>query len=172
MQIENLLQALSFAARAHQGQLRKDGRTPYAAHPSRVCLIVRQVFGFDDPEILAAAALHDTIEDTTTDYDDILEHFGSNVANWVRAMTKDKRLEEIDREKAYIEQLLQADWQVHIIKLADILDNSIDSKHMDAARKEKANARYQQYLHAFKSSQHRNTIAAIQKLEEVIAALP
>ena len=43
-----LLEAVSFAARAHQGQMRKDGKTPYASHVFRVCLILRHVFGIDD----------------------------------------------------------------------------------------------------------------------------
>lgn len=66
-------EAASFAARAHRHQVRKDGRTPYTAHPFRVCLVVRHVFGHDDPRMLQAALLHDTIEDTTTDYDDLAE---------------------------------------------------------------------------------------------------
>ena len=68
--------AASFAARAHRGQLRKDGATPYAAHPTRVAMTVAFLFGFDDEEILVAALLHDVIEDTTVDYDDLLGHFG------------------------------------------------------------------------------------------------
>ena len=65
-----LLEAASFAARAHQGQYRKDRVTPYVSHPFRVCLVVRDLFGFDDPRMLITALLHDVIEDTTTDYDD------------------------------------------------------------------------------------------------------
>src|SRR6516164_2465453 len=89
-----LLEAISFASRAHQGQLRKDGKTPYASHPCRVAMIVRHLFGIDNPAILTAAVLHDTIEDTTTDFDDLTEHFGAEVAGWVTQLTKDKRLVE------------------------------------------------------------------------------
>src|SRR5436190_19977054 len=94
-----LLEAVSFAGRAHQGQLRKDRRTPYASHPFRVCLVLRHFFGFEEPAILTAALLHDTIEDTTTDYDDVAEHFGPEVAGWVAQLTKDKRLEDGPREE-------------------------------------------------------------------------
>src|SRR5438445_8221087 len=87
-----LLEAVSFAARAHQGQLRKDGRTPYVAHVFRVCLVLRHVFGIDDPRALMAAALHDTVEDTATDFDDLKEKYGADVATWVSALSKDKRL--------------------------------------------------------------------------------
>src|SRR5947209_274805 len=77
-----LLEAASFAARAHAGQLRKDGQTPYVSHVFRVCLVVRHLFGFDDGRMLAAALLHDTIEDTTTDFDDITRIFGTEIAEW------------------------------------------------------------------------------------------
>src|SRR5260370_39562517 len=87
-----LLEAIAFAARAHQGQLRKDGRTPYVSHVYRVCLIVRQIFGVDDVSVLTAAVLHDTVEDTTTDFDDLAKEFGSEVAGWGAALSKDKRL--------------------------------------------------------------------------------
>ena len=92
-----VLDAIAFAARAHHGQLRKDGKTPYASHPFRVCLIVRDIFAIDDPYVLAAAVLHDTIEDTTTDFDDLEKHFGREVAEWVAALSKDKRRHERER---------------------------------------------------------------------------
>ena len=79
-------EASAFSARVHRHQKRNDG-TPYASHPTRVAMTIALVFGFDDPEILAAAFLHDTIEDCDVDYDEILEHFGRNVANYVAAMT-------------------------------------------------------------------------------------
>ena len=62
--------AAKLAAKYHQHQLRKDGATPYICHPIRVALTVRQEFGEDDATLLAAALLHDVIEDTTCDYDD------------------------------------------------------------------------------------------------------
>ena len=71
-----VLRAISFAARAHQGQLRKDRCTPYAAHPLRVMTVLLTVFKVDDPELLATAVLHDCIEDTTTDCDDLERQFG------------------------------------------------------------------------------------------------
>ena len=71
----------------------------------RVALTIACVFGFQDQEILAAALLHDTIEDTDTDYDDILNAFGKNVADYVAAMTKDMRMIEPVREIAYDQQL-------------------------------------------------------------------
>lgn len=128
MSIERYLwqEAAAFAARAHRSQMRKDKATPYFSHPVRVALTIACIFGFDDQEILAAALLHDTIEDTDTDYDDIDNAFGKKVADYVAAMTKDMRLIERKREAAYDEQLAAGPWQGRLIKLADVYDNLLD----------------------------------------------
>src|SRR5262249_15090024 len=89
-----LLEAVSFAGCAHRHQLRKYRQAPYAAHVFRVCLILRRVFGSDDAESLMTAVLHDTVEDTTTDYDDVAEAFGDRIAEGAAALSKDKRLQE------------------------------------------------------------------------------
>jgi guanosine-3',5'-bis(diphosphate) 3'-pyrophosphohydrolase len=145
-----LLEAISFAARAHQGQLRKDGRTPYVSHVFRVSLIVRQVFGVDDFSVLTAAVLHDTIEDTTTDFDDLEKQFGQEIASWVSALSKDKRLPEAEREKAYENQLAQSPWQVKICKLADIYDNLTDAINMPEEKRGRTVRNAQRYLAALK----------------------
>src|SRR5262249_28434644 len=114
-----LLDAIAFAARAHDGQRRQAGRTPYVSHVFRVCLITRHLFGVDDPQVLLAAVLHDTVEDTTTDFDDIEERFGVPVARWVAALSKDKRQQEEARENEYCRILSASPWQVRVCKLAD-----------------------------------------------------
>lgn len=118
--------AVSFAARVHQHQLRLDGRTPYAAHPCRVALAVSAVFGCDDPEALAIACLHDTIEDGTTDYEDLEAEFGGVVADGVAALTKHAALPEERREAVYDEGLERAGWRAKLVKLADVYDNMSD----------------------------------------------
>ncbi len=119
--------AASYAAFKHRHQLRKDGKTPYIAHPFRVCMTIRQVFGCEDPAVLAATLMHDLIEDTTTDYDDIADRFGELVADLVAAMTKNATLPEARREPDYDAQLARADWRARLIKLADAFDNLSDS---------------------------------------------
>jgi guanosine-3',5'-bis(diphosphate) 3'-pyrophosphohydrolase len=141
-----LLSAASFAARAHRHQTRKDGLTPYIAHPFRVCLIVRQVFGIDDPEVLTAALLHDTVEDTTTDCDDLIEHFGPRIADWVGVLSKDKRVPDEQREAAYMEGLANASLPVKLCKLADIFDNLMDSAHLSPIQRTKTVNRSRKYL--------------------------
>ena len=119
-------EAAAFAANAHRYQTRNDKR-PYVSHCFRVAMTVNLVFGFEDAEVLAGALLHDTIEDCDVDYDEVLEAFGRNVADYVAVMTKDMRLEETIREVSYDKQLADGPWQGRLIKLADVFDNFTDS---------------------------------------------
>jgi (p)ppGpp synthase/HD superfamily hydrolase len=146
-----LLEAVSFAARAHRHQVRKDGQTPYVSHVFRVCLIVRHVFGIDDPAALMAGVLHDTVEDTNTDYDDLQEQLGDaagEVPNWVGLLSKDKRLPEKLRERKYRAGLHAACWQVKVCKLADIFDNLLDSKHTKPEQRQRTFRHSRIYLQA------------------------
>ncbi|MBI3410573.1 MAG: HD domain-containing protein [Planctomycetes bacterium] len=163
-----LLEAVSFAGRAHQGQLRKDKETPYACHPFRVCFIVRHVFGFDDPRMLSAALLHDTIEDTTTDFDDLEERFGAEIAGWVACLTKDKSLPEKEREQAYIAKLLEAPWQVQACKLADMFDNLMDLPALPPERRQHSLRRAEQYLAALKTRAAPQLQAPLKLVDELL----
>jgi guanosine-3',5'-bis(diphosphate) 3'-pyrophosphohydrolase len=122
-------QAASYAARQHAGQVRKDRRTPYVAHPFRVAMTLRHVFEHDDEATLAAAVLHDTIEDTTSDYDEIERLFGHEVARLVACMSKNMLLPEAEREAEYDGRLREGDWRARLIKLADAYDNLHDLRH-------------------------------------------
>jgi len=118
--------AAAFASRAHAGQTRKDGATPYVSHCFRVALTLRTVFDCDDEIALAAALLHDAIEDTPADYDDIHGAFGAPVADCVAALTKNMILPEPERERDYDDRLRGADWRARLVKLADGYDNFSD----------------------------------------------
>jgi (p)ppGpp synthase/HD superfamily hydrolase len=132
-------QAAAFAADKHRNQTRYDKR-PYVSHCFRVAMTANLVFGFDDPEVLAGALLHDTIEDCDVDYDELLEAFGRNVADYVAVVTKDMRLEETIREVSYDKQLADGPWQGRLIKLADVYDNFTDAlPRMRAKYIERAN---------------------------------
>ena len=171
-QYGKLLSAASFAARAHQHQLRKDGKTPYAAHPFRVCLIVRHVFGIDDPHVLQAALLHDTIEDTTTDRDDLIEQFGPEVADWVATLSKDKRLPDEQRETAYMDGLANAPLSVKLCKLGDIFDNLLDSKSLSTEQRAKTLKRSRKYLDCLKTNlpvSGQNAVALVERLLAEVA---
>jgi guanosine-3',5'-bis(diphosphate) 3'-pyrophosphohydrolase len=165
-----LLEAASFAARAHQGQLRKDRRTPYVGHVYRVCLVLRQVFSIDDPDVLTVALLHDTIEDTTTDFDDVHDQFGPEVASWVALLTKDKRLQDEPREAAYWQELAGAPWQVKACKLADIYDNLVDSTHLSEEGRRKAIERSHYYLAALDDPEMPEPVRAAHAVVQALVA--
>lgn len=165
--------AIAFSARAHDGQLRKDNKTPYISHPFRVSLVVRNVFEESDERILAAAVLHDTIEDTRTDRDDLIEEFkefgeiGLKIADWVNRLSKDKRLVEKEREEEYAKTLSEGPDEVKIVKLADIYDNSIDSGSLPDDKREKNRERARFYLKAINT----NSSPRIQKFIKIVEEL-
>ena len=171
-----VFEAAAFAAQRHRHQLRKDKETPYVSHVFRVALIVRHVFGIDDPSVLAAAVLHDTVEDTKTDYDDVVERFGPVVAGWVAALTKDMRLPHEEREAEYVATLAQSPWQVKVCKMADVYDNLNDSSHFDAAGRRRTCQKSRTYLDAVAAGLPEKAQAAFalteQKLAAVEAGLP
>lgn len=144
-----VLRAVSFAARHHEGQFRKDARTPYVAHPARVLVVLTGVFGVKDPDVLAAGVLHDTIEDTLADCDDLIEEFGERVAGFVALLTKDKRLPEEERERTYFETLVAAPLEVKLCKLADTYDNLDDSSGLSAEFRTKKLRKARKLLEAF-----------------------
>lgn len=164
-----LLEAISFAALKHQGQLRKDGRTPYFAHPVRVMTIVRDRWGVTDPEVLAAAVLHDTIEDTTTDYDDVLTRFGPRVAQLVALLTKDKRLAEAERETGYHAALAAGPLEAKLCKLADTLDNLIDSHALGEPARKRAVTRARHILELFAPTMPHEWRPALEAVRERLA---
>lgn len=160
--------AVSFAARFHGGQLRKDGRTPYVAHPFRVAMTVRHVFEIEDPVALCAALLHDVIEDTTADYDDIEREFGEAVATAVAALTKDMRLPDDKREPEYDAQISAASWQARAVKLADVYDNLCDC-HTGAMRRSAALKAHRAIECAGQSAELAHAIGKLEALLEETA---
>ena len=114
------------AARAHEGQLRRSGE-PYVSHPVAVAGIVAEL-GLDAPTV-AAALLHDAVEDTGLTLENIVERLGPQVAAVVDGVTKLDRLAFDSKEAqqaATIRKMLIAmasDWRVLLIKLADRLHN-------------------------------------------------
>src|SRR6478736_10318883 len=94
-----LLQALEFAAAKHRDQRRKGrGASPYINHPIQVARALADVGGVTDPEILSAAILHDTVEDTQTTPAELEERFGARIRSLVEEMTDDKSLSQPQRK--------------------------------------------------------------------------
>jgi len=114
--------ALTFAAKAHEGQRRKYTGEFYLTHVMEVCEIVRQHGGTE--EMQAAALLHDTMEDTSVIYLEIKEAFGRDVADMVSALTDDEEGNRATRKRLSRERLSAASAEVQTIKLADLISNS------------------------------------------------
>lgn len=121
-------QAFRFAARAHRDHFRKASDLPYVVHPAAVSMLL-QKSGFDDPEILAAALLHDTVEDTDASIEDVAREFTDRVAQLVSAVTEEKRDDAgrkrswEERKQLHIDHLCKAESDVCAIVLADKLHN-------------------------------------------------
>ncbi len=163
--------AAAFAAFKHRNQIRKDGRTPYISHPFRVAMTLRHVFECDDAAALAAALLHDTIEDTTTDYDDLLERFGVQVADLVAAVTKNAALPKVVREDQYDKQIAAGDWRARLIKLADTYDNLADAMDLPGEHEMVVDSREKArraIALAGVDSQRPISVRAVAKLKELI----
>jgi len=119
--------AAAFAIKAHGDSERRGHGTPYALHvfeASAICETITK-----DQEILAAALLHDTLEDTDVTYDELIKEFGERVANLVYAET-DKFYEGDSEESSWtrrkqeaIDRIKQASKDVKIIAMGDKLSN-------------------------------------------------
>lgn len=122
--------AIIFAQDKHKGQVRKDG-TPYITHPLRVSGIVEKFKkSHKIDELMAAAILHDTLEDTNTGISELRENFGELVTLLVVELTSDKFKSNSEGKAKYLSEKMSSskkvsDWAL-TIKLADRLDNVSD----------------------------------------------
>ena len=124
--MSDITQARSFAKRKHLGQLRKNGKTATFSHLKDVVRNLKKM-KVTDEDMICAAWLHDTIEDTDTDFDSIKEKFGKNVADIVVSVTKDNRLPKKQREMKYGKDLKSSNSKAKLVKIADILANVNDA---------------------------------------------
>ena len=122
-----LLEALSFASVKHRDQRRKDtAASPYINHPIAVTTILAAEGFVTDDELLVAAALHDTVEDTETTFAELEEHFGVAVADLVREVRDDKALEKQHRKQLQIEHSRSSSPRAKQLKIADKISNLRD----------------------------------------------
>jgi (p)ppGpp synthase/HD superfamily hydrolase len=120
--------ALRTAAIAHRDQVRKGGNVPYFAHSAAVALILAR-FGLTDEALLAAALLHDVVEDTDVTVDQLAAHFPAEVLETVAALSETKndadgRLRPWeDRKTEHLRHVASAPWNARAVALADKLHN-------------------------------------------------
>lgn len=107
--------AAEFAAKAHEGSVRKGSRIPYIYHPMEAAVIVAQMT--EDEEVIAAAYLHDVLEDTAVTAEQLEKEFGGRVLALVSAETEDKSLSWRERKQAAIEHLKTASREEKILCL-------------------------------------------------------
>ena len=121
-----LYKAYCYAAKAHEGQTRKDG-SPYITHPLAVANIVADLKL--DTDALCAALLHDCIEDTKSTHEDISREFSTTIADLVEGVTKLTRINYVSMEEKQMENLrkmlmaMSKDIRVILVKLCDRLHN-------------------------------------------------
>ncbi|KAM7424653.1 hypothetical protein PAMA_000823 [Pampus argenteus] len=122
-----LLETVHFAAEKHRNQRRKDAEsTPYINHPIGVARILSYEGGVTDVEVLQAALLHDTVEDTDTHPTELEAKFGPIVARIVQEVTDDKSLPKQERKRLQVEHAAHCSLQAKLVKLADKLYNLRD----------------------------------------------
>ena len=115
-----LTRALAFAAHKHRDQRRKDAEaSPYINHPIALAEVLVHEGGIDDPVVLAAALLHDTLEDTETTRDELRAAFGEEIAAIVAEVSDDKTLEKAERKQLQIEHASALSPGARLVKLAD-----------------------------------------------------
>ena len=122
--IVKLTTAYHFAAGNHANQRRKGQLAePYMNHLTEVAELVARSIGGADLDVVIAAVLHDTVEDTSATPEELTEAFGERVAGLVAEVTDDKTLPKGDRKRLQIEHARHASPGAKLIKLADKTSN-------------------------------------------------
>ncbi|MFL5946202.1 MAG: RelA/SpoT family protein [Gaiellaceae bacterium] len=165
---ELIARAFAFAAQAHEGQQRRSGED-FVLHPwgaAKICAQLRL-----DDETIAAALLHDVVEDTDVDLEDVRSEFGDDIAKLVEGVTKLTRVQFQSREQAEAEnyrKLIMAmaeDARVILIKLADRLHNLREIEYLG---KQKQVQKAKETLEVYAPLAHRLGIHALKwELEDL-----
>src|SRR3989304_1952539 len=122
-----IFKAIHFAADKHRGQSRKDeNNTPYINHSIALANLLTNQAGISDVNVIAAAILHDTVEDTDATVDDIEDLFGRTVRDIGIEVTDDKSLPSPERKRLQIEHAGKLSHEAKLVKLADKISNLQD----------------------------------------------
>lgn len=131
----SIIQAAQFAARSHLGQQRKYNGQPYIFHPARVAGRVA-IHPLATEEMVAAAFLHDVLEDCDVTYGELEGRFGRRLADMVQSLTnpsKGSSLSRARRKQMDRDHLATVNWQIKIIKLIDRIDNVQELQGADSS---------------------------------------
>ena len=127
MSISTIIKAAAFAAEKHRDQRRKDaGASPYINHPLALASVLAVEGGVIDPDVICAALLHDTIEDTKITATELALHFGDKVTGIVLEVTDDKSKDKADRKELQVQHAPHISTEAKLVKLADKICNLRD----------------------------------------------
>ena len=122
-----ILKAAQFAAERHKNQRRKDMHaSPYINHPLALASVLAVEGGVNDPDVICAALLHDTLEDTETTAAELALHFGDEVTGIVLEVTDDKSKDKADRKELQVQHAPHISTRAKLVKLADKICNLRD----------------------------------------------
>jgi guanosine-3',5'-bis(diphosphate) 3'-pyrophosphohydrolase len=125
--LSELIKALVFAAGKHRDQRRKDVcASPYINHPIQLVDVLTNEVGVSDLNVLKAAVLHDTIEDTQTTREELEQAFGQHVCSIVLEVSDDGKLCKSERKQAQIRHAAELSDEAKLVKLADKICNLRD----------------------------------------------
>ena len=121
------IDAVAFAASKHRRQKRKDAEaSPYINHPIALAQVLAREAKVGDEQVLIAAILHDTIEDTKTTFEELRDGFGLPIATIVAEVSDDKSLPPQRRKELQVEHAPHLSERAKLIKLADKICNLRD----------------------------------------------
>jgi guanosine-3',5'-bis(diphosphate) 3'-pyrophosphohydrolase len=122
-----ILKALEFSARKHKNQRRKDVEaSPYINHPISLANILCNEAHVTDVNVICGALLHDTIEDTETEPEELQDEFGVEIKDIVMDVTDDTSLHRHERKQAQIDHAPHISREAKLVKLADKISNLRD----------------------------------------------
>ena len=137
-----LLEALAFAAHKHRDQRRKDAEaSAYINHPIALAHVLVNEGGVTDVEVICAALLHDTVEDTATTHEELANAFGSRIARIVAEVTDDTSLAKDERKRLQVEHAASLSHEAKLVKLADKICNLRDVAERPPAKWDRARSR-------------------------------
>ena len=161
---------LDFATKKHQGQFRADNVTPYIEHPKKVAELVQIFKSSKQMDVLVAAALlHDTIEDTYTSYKELEDNFGEAVASLVLELTTASYFCRMMGKAKYLERkMANMSSYALVVKLADRLANVMDGVNLTLEKQKELYSQTKQIIRYLKfhrklTASHKRLIKAIKK---------
>ncbi len=125
--LARFIKATDFAAFKHRAQRRKDAEaSPYINHPLALANVLKVEAGVDEVDVLIAAILHDTVEDTQTTLEELTREFGAKIAGIVAEVTDDKTLPKPERKRLQVVKAPKSSREAKLVKLADKICNLRD----------------------------------------------